>query len=257
MPARVRQTTPADKLRLLSAGERDSVKQVLRDYPMVSPAAALRMLRDAGVVPSRMVTTWATVTTGAATATWTTWPATAARTAWATTRTKAGATWATTRPEARTTWPKAGTTTWAEAGAYTGTRTPSAPTARSAPAEAAAPSVAAPVPAGSAPAVEIKAITPAAEEELRLFKRRCLTCGNAELAYRHRLRRCRNERAANEPDTEGDNRSSQSFHYTILLFCCSPIVGTASWCSPFNFTNPRRGFAFQGTGVGSAVLQRA
>jgi hypothetical protein len=209
MPARV--TTNHTRRQTLSVvgGCARFREAMLRDYPMMSPAAALRMLRGTGVSPSMMAvtTTRTTVTTAwAAVTAWATtrtaWPATTARTTWATTTTgtEAGAAWA----EAWTTWtkarPKTGMT-WPEARAYAGTRTPSAPAAGTAPAEAAAPSVAAPVPAGSAPTVEIETITPAAEPELRPLKRRGrLACRNAELVYRHRLRWCGSEQASREPD---------------------------------------------------------
>jgi hypothetical protein len=45
------------------------------------------------------------------------------------------------------------------------------------------------------PAIEIEAIIPTAEEELRPFQRRCVVGGNANLVHRHRLRRGCEEKA--------------------------------------------------------------
>lgn len=232
------------------------LKQALRDYLIVSAATALRMLRDAGVSSSMMVTTRAV---SARTMTTRTWAMTAR--AWAvTTGARAMTAWTRTGAWAEAGMTEAWTTetraTRAEAGVYAGTRTPAAPAAWTAPAEAAVPSIAAPVPAGSAPAVEIKAIAAAAEEELRLFKRRCLACGHAELGYRHRLRWRRDERARRQPDTEGNNSSSQSLHHTILLFVVRKWWARRAACSPFNILIPRWGFAFQADEVSSATLER-
>lgn len=75
----------------------------------------------------------------------------------------------------------------AEATAVTTAAMPAAPTLWAAPTETATIRVAAPVKAGTTPAIEIEAVIPAAGYELGLFNRADIGCSRTKLRHRHRL----------------------------------------------------------------------